>query len=447
MATNRIALAPSARPVDVPSPMGTARGSVLAGLAIVAIGFGGFGSWAAVAPIASAAIAPGSIVVDSNRQTVQHLEGGIISEILVSDGVRVRAGDVLVRLDETRIRANVEQLRGQYFALRGEEARLEAERDALPVVTFPAELTSLISDPSVATIIKGQTNVFESRARTLKGQADVLQQRRQQIIEESKGLDVQQKAQLRQINLIAEEAKSVKELVDKGLEKRPRLLALERASAGLEGERGELLSNIARAEQRIGEIDLQLVDLDNRLMSEVVQRLREVQAQIFDVEQKLRATEDMMTRIDVRAPRSGQVVDLHFHTPGGVIPAGAPILDIVPDDDKLIVEARLDPLDVESVHVGMPAEITLSAYNRRKVPTLGGRVILVSADRIDDPKVDLPYYLIRAEVDRGQLEGLDEVKLLPGMPAEMMIETGSRTALRYTFDPLINSMNRAFREE
>jgi HlyD family type I secretion membrane fusion protein len=182
-------------------------------------------------------------------------------------------------------------------------------------------------------------------------------------------------------------------------------------------------------------------------MSEVVQRLRELQTEIYDVEQKLRASLDMLKRVDIRAPRAGQVVNLQFHTTEGVIPPGGAILDIVPEDDKLIIEARLDPLDIDAVRVGLPAEVTLSAYNRRKVPPLNGTVILVSADRIDDPKLDISYYSIRVEVDRDQLDNLTEIQLLPGMPVEVMVKTGSRTALRYAFDPLINSMNRAFRED
>ncbi len=429
-----------------PPPTGT-KGPVIVGLVILLVAVGGFGSWAALAPLSSAALAPGVVVVEGSRKTVQHLEGGIIKEILVTEGSTVEAGDVLARLDETGPKTLYDLYRGQYLASIALEARLIAERDLSEEIAFPSELLDERDDSKVADIIAGQNRLFDARRTSLRGQIDILKQRGTQYEEEVAGLNAQLAATKQQLALIRQELAIVKDLYEKGHETKRRMLALQRARAGLRGERGELQSDISRVKQRIGESELRIIDLQNSFQREVVAQLRDIQTNISELTGRIHAQKYTLQRLDIRAPQAGVVVGLKIHTTDGVIGPGMPILDIVPTGDRMIVEARVKPHDIDIVYAGLRAQVRLTAYKRRSTPMVYGHVIHVSADRFIDDHSGAAYYLAKIEVDPSSLALLDGVKLYPGMPADVMIETGQRTALEYMISPITNSVNRAFREQ
>ncbi len=421
--------------------------AITVGIAIVVVFFGGFGAWASLAQLDSAAIAPGVISVDTNRKTVQHLEGGIVKEILVKDGDKVEAGQILMRLDPTRSQAAVGVLEGQFYADLAMEARLLAERDDRKGLSFADELIEATGDPEVVNIIAGQEGMFVLRRGTLDGQVEVLDQQIAQINNEIAGLSAQRKSKSRQLALVQEEYKAVKELFDKGYERKPRLLALQRAAATLEGEQAQFGSEIARAEQRIGEARIRILNLRKTFKEEVSKELREVQARLGEVRDRLTAQQDVLQRIEIVAPLDGIVVGLRHHTLGGVVNPGAAILDIVPTDDILVVEAKLRPDDIDSVHIGLSAQVRLIAYRQRTTPYVGGKLVRVSADLLVDEATGIPYFEARVEIDRDQLASLTDVTLYPGMPVEVLIETGNRTAMDYLLSPITGGFHKAFREQ
>jgi HlyD family secretion protein len=425
------------------------RRRVYVGLFFTALVFGGGGVWMAYAPLNGAAMAPGVISADSRNKTMQHLEGGIIRQILVEEGSKVETGQILVRLDDTRAVTDLQSVLGQLWAALGLQARLVAERDNLQNVDYPAELRTHQDDPEVAKIIKAQTGLFEARRTALTGQAAILTQKIGQYEEEIGGLNAQVQALDRQLGLIREESATVKQLVDQGLEKKPRLLALMRSASELEGQRGQAVAQIARARQNIGEMKLQITQLSIDRQNEVADSLNEVQSQIADLREQQEAAQDKVDRLAIRAPQPGTVVRLQFHTVGGVVGPGQPILDFVPRDDKLVVEARVRPEDVGVVRVGMPAEVRIHAYNQRRLPLVLGKVTYISADRISEKaeKNEEPYYLARVEIDPDSIERLPDAKLYAGMTTEVLIETGERTALDYFLTPITTSLRRSFREQ
>ena len=428
------------------APIRAARGSILFGLSVVLLAFGGVGTWAAFAPLDSAAIAPGEIVVKNNRKTVQHLEGGIIGRLFVKEGSRVEAGDILVALDDTRARASLSLVTGQYHAALAREARLIAERDEAKTINFAPELMEATHDPVVQDLVQSQLNVFQARRESLEGQQSVLRQRVEQYREEIVGLQAMERGQKRQLELISEESATVKDLVNRGMEKKPRLLALQRAWAELEGSRGENVAQIARAKQNIAGTELEIIQLRRTRLDQVTTDLHEVQTQINDLRERMLAASDVLKRIDIRAPQAGTVVGLKFHTAGGVIQAGEPILDLVPQEEKLIVEARLRPDDIDDVHPGLLAQVRLTAFKQRVTPSVDGKVTLVSADRLRDQRTGEPYFTAQVEIDPASLSTLPKTGLYPGMPADVVIVTGKRSAFDYMISPFTDAMQHAFRE-
>ncbi len=421
--------------------------AVVVGLAVLGLFFGLLGGWAALAPLTSAAVASGVVKVDSNRKTVQHLEGGIIAALVVQNGDRVGAGELLVRLDAAQARAGWALLRGQHDALAARAARLAAERDGAAAIAFDGDLAARRADPAVAAILAGQETVFASRRTTLAGQLDILRQRQEQLEAEIASRRAQLAAARRQQALLGEEIADVQVLVKKGLERRTRLLGLRRQQAALEGAQGEQQGLIARARQQIGEARLQIINRRNGQIDQVVAELAEVRSRLGELKERLVASRDVLARRAIVSPIAGTVVNLRFFTPGGVIGPGEPILDIVPLDDRLVVEARIRPLDIDVVRPGLAAEVRLTAFKQRTTPTLKGRVAYVSADRLVDGASGVAYFTARIEIPAGELARLAGVALYPGMPAEVMVVTGRRTALGYLLDPLTASLGRAFREE
>ncbi len=425
----------------------SARGPVVVGLLILVLAIGGFGAWAATAPLSSASIAPGVVVIEGRRKTVQHLEGGIVDEILVKEGSEVEAGQVLIRMDATRPQALYDLLRSEYSAALAVEARLLAERDGSDSITFSTEVLELTADPEIMALITGEKRLFETRRARLNGQVDILRQRIVQFEEQIKGLEAQRVSKTEQRALIKEELEAVLELYEKGYEKKPRVLALRRARARLHGERGEHIADISRVKQSIGEAELRIIDLQNAFQREVATELQNVRTRIAELRDRIRAQKDVLRRLDVRAPQAGVVMGLKIHTADGVISSGMPILDIVPSKEHLIIDAHVKPEDIDVVHAGLTAQVRLTAYKRRTTPTVEGWVTQVSADRFVDTNSGLAYYLARIELDPPSLAALDDVKLYPGMPAEVMIQTGDRTALEYIISPITSGLQRAFREE
>lgn len=420
---------------------------VIIGSVIVLLFFGVFGAWASLAPLESAAIAPGIVSVESNRKTVQHLEGGIIGKIHVRDGDVVRKGQVIVTLDETKARASLELLRGRWLAAKAQEARLIAERDDASEVVFPKEVLDETARPEVAEATSGQLRIFASRREALLRQQEILTQKSAQLREEIVGLKGQIKAEDEQLRLLAGEIKDVKGLVNQGLARRPRLLALQRRQAEISGSRSRNIAAIARSEQSITEAELRVAELRTQQVNEVVQSLREVQTELYDLRERIRAAEDVLTRTQIRAPQDGIVVNLQLHTEGGVVAPGQPILDIVPSKERKVVEARIDPQDIDVVKPGLEARVRLTALPQRNLVPIEGKVTSVSADRLVDEKTGLSYFSARIELtDDPRKGGLKDEVLYPGMQAEVLIVTGSRTLLEYMTGPVMQSFNRAFRE-
>lgn len=433
--------------LEAPSPTGYARTPLLIGLAIVLVAFVGSLGWAAIAPLASAAIAPGQVIVNSNRKVIQHLEGGIIQELPVRDGAQVKAGDPLVVLDDTQSGAMLEIVRGQYLNAKAREMRLIAERDGGDSIDFSDPVFSDQDIRGRRRAMEGQKSVFQARREAIQSQVDINNQRIAQLQDQIKGFEAQAEAAEKQNMLIQEEHKVVKELYEQGYEKKPRLLALERAMAEISGDRGEYLAKIAQARQQIGETKMAILDVSTKFMNEVVTELGQVQVEVADLEERLRALSDRSQRTVVRAPLDGTVVNMRFHTIGGVVPPGGEIMDLVPIGDDLVVEAMVSPQDIDTVHAGLPAEIRISAFHARTAPTLDGHVETISADSLQDKRTGQSYYLARVRIDEDSMGLLEDRKLYPGMQAEVMIKTGSRTALDIIISPITDSMNRAFREE
>jgi HlyD family type I secretion membrane fusion protein len=421
--------------------------TVLAGILSTVLFIGGFGLWAGTAPLDSAAVASGTVITESKRKIVQHKEGGIVARILVAEGTRVKAGDPLVRLDDTRVRSNLESLRIQYDELLAQLTRLQAERDRLPEVRFPDELTARRGDPRVAALLDGQNRLMAARQDSLNGQIDILSQRMVQLDSELGGLEAQLIGAEEQLSLIRDELTGVRMLVDKGLERRPRLLALQRDAASLEGACGEHRALIARAQQRRGETELQIIDLRNRRSEEVADELRDVQGRLTELRERLIVAADELHRTVITAPTAGIVMDLRFRTTGGVVGAGEPILDIVPADEALVIEAKVKPTDIDMVHNGLPAQVRLTAFKQRTTPVLVGEVEHVAADSMTDQRTGVSHYIAHVVIERHEFERAGNIELRPGMPADVMILTGRRTALEYLVTPLRDSFARAFRED
>jgi HlyD family secretion protein len=429
------------------SPRARLRGVTLAGNLLVLCFMLGLGTWSSLAPLESAAIASGVVESESSRKTIQHLEGGIVGKILVSDGDLVRSGQTLIALDDTRARAEVQSLQGQLWDAMAREARLEAEQQGYEKFSFSSELErEADANVAAATVLSTQQTIFMSRRKVFQSQVAVIREKRGQVEKEIEGLKAQETAVAQRIDIAREELDMVATLVNKGLERRPRLLNLQRELADIEGRRGEIAAQISRAGQVINESQANLFKLESDRQNEIAQALREAQNQIFQLRERVLSARDLLSRTEVKAPEDGVVTDLRIHTLGGVIGAGAPLMDLVPRQDRLIVTARLRPEDIDVVHPGLNAEVHLVPYNQRRVPRLKGIVTHVSADRLLDKRTDQPYYATKIRVDDAQIAAND-IQIIPGMPVQVFITTGRGTVALYALRPLLDSFHGAFRED
>ena len=428
------------------TPMKAIRGLVASGVAAVGIFVVAGGIWSVFAPLESAAVGSGQVEAESFRKRIEHLEGGIIGQILVHDGDAVRPGQVLVRLDDTKARTALLGLRGQYWDALAGEARLLAERNGAAEIAFPEALLQS-RDPAAATVIAGQRKIFETRRSLLKTKSDLYRQRIAEVNEEIGGYTAQEAAAIRRIAFAEEEIADLKKLLEKGLAQKPRLLELQRDHADIEGKRGDLVAQIAKAKQTIAENEVNILNLENDTQKEVASDLRDAQKKIHELAEQIEAAEYVMTRIEVRSPEAGVVTDLKFHTPGGVVQPGDRLMYLVPQEDRLIITVQLKPEDINVVHPGLSASVRLLPYKQRRTPQIEGTVTYVSADKLVDKKTNQPYYAARIRLDAEMLAKMPEVELVPGMPVEAMIRTGERTVAFYALSPVLDSFHRAFREK
>jgi HlyD family secretion protein len=423
------------------------RQHLIAGIVVVVLLAGGVGGWAATTELSGALIAQGSIVVDSNVKKVQHPTGGVVGELRVHDGDRVKAGEIVVRLDDTITRANLAIVTKGLDEFNARKARLIAERDGAETITFPDELMARVDEPTVANAMSNERKLFEFRHTARAGQKAQLAQRIDQLKEEIIGLTGQQTAKGREITLIGQELEGVRDLYKKNLVPITRLTALERDSARIEGERAQLIASVAQAKGKIVETQLQIIQIDQDLSSEVAKDMREVDGKIGEFVERKVTAEDQLKRIDIRAPQDGTVLQSTVHTVGGVITAGDPIMLIVPGADNLITEAKFNPQDVDQLQLGQTAMLRFSAFNQRTTPEIAGKVTRIAADTTTDQRTGQSYYTVRISMPPEEVMRLGDVKLIPGMPVEAFVQTGERTVFSYLVKPLRDQLMRAFREK
>lgn len=427
------------------------------GLVLVLVVFGGFGAWASLAPLNSAAVAPGVITVESYRKTVQHLEGGIIRTLTVHDGDSVKQDQVLATLDDTQPRAQLEVLRGQLYFLVAQEARLTAQRDGLPGVRYPQELLAHRNDPRVQEAMRLQDQTLKVRQTAHDGESAVYRRQIEQLRAKVVGLHAQKRSRDQLVESYRGDLADFTTLLKEGFTEKQKVEEMNRALAQSEGQRGELVSDIAANELHIAEIELKILQLEKDLQREVAKELSEVQTAVFEVREKVQSLKSMVNRSVIKAPVSGMVLGLAVHTIGAVIPPGGRLLDIVPQDEKLIMEVQVSPIDIDRVTVGQIAEVRFSSFKTRDLPMIVGTVIGLSADRIVEDGRDskesrggeMSYYLARVEVSSEGLQALQaaELNLVPGMPVEVLINTGARTLVQYLTRPLTDGFKRAFGED
>jgi HlyD family secretion protein len=423
------------------------RVHLIVGLAMVVLVAGGLGGWASTQEISGALIAPGQIVVESNVKKVQHPTGGVVGELRGRDGDIVKAGDVVVRLDDTVTKANLAIVTKNLDAAMARAARLEAEQRGLDRIKFPPQLTDRANDADVAAIIASEGKLFDVRVNGRVGQKAQLRERITQLNEEIGGLTAQETAKQQEIDLVQKELTGVKQLYDQHLVQLSRLTMLQRDAARLNGERAQYVAARAQAKGKITETELQIIQVDKDALSEVAKDLREANDKIGEFVERKVTAEDQLRRVDIRAPQDGMVEQSTVHTVGGVITAGDTIMLIVPQSDDLQVEAKVNPQDIDKLQIGQKTLLRLSAFNQRTTPELNGVVSRVSPDVTTDQRTGQSYYTIRVSMPPEEIARLGEVKLIPGMPAEAFVQTGDRTVISYLMKPLSDQLMRAFREK
>ncbi|WP_459870577.1 HlyD family type I secretion periplasmic adaptor subunit [Endothiovibrio diazotrophicus] len=413
------------------------------GLLIILAAFGLFGGWSALAELDSVVVAPGVVTVESHRKTVQHLEGGIVKAIRVDEGDRVAAGDVLLELDETKALAELEVVRSRYFSALAREARLQAERSDAPAARFPDELLAE-QDPRAQEAMTMQEQLLDARRDTFHSEIAILEQRVDQLKTKAEGLESLRASKETLERSYREEAVELKRLFEKGMTDKLRLRQLQRSAAEAGGEAGDHAAAIASTGLQINETRQQILRQRRERLSQVTDDLQQVQAELFDLRERLNVLGDSVARARIVAPASGIVLGLAVHTIGAVIQPGTRILDIVPQDEPLVVDARVPPAAIDKVRLGVAADIRFTAFSARTTPVVAGHVSQVSADRLDEQGDGVPYYLVRITADADGERGF---ALVPGMPAEVVLKTGKRTLFSYLAQPLTDAVARSFTED
>jgi HlyD family secretion protein len=418
------------------------------GLVALAILVGGFGTWAATTNISGAIVASGSIEVDQNRQVVQHPDGGVVAQILVDEGDTVAAGDTLLKLDPTLLQSELNIVEVQYFELVARSARLQAERDGLDQVTFPqALLDQGAADPEVSDMIKGQRNLFLARRDSIAREIEQLSKRSDQISDQVSGVEAQQEALGKQLELIKDELANKQELLQGGLTRASEVLSLQREEARLLGSMGELRAQKAQAQGRMTEIDIQILGLNTNRREEAITTLRDLQSRERELAEQRRALNERLSRMDITAPVNGVVYGLTVFTPRSVIRPAEPVLYLVPQDRPLVIAAQVEPIHIDQLFVNQEVSLRFSALDQRETPELFGHVQQISADAFEDEASRLRYYRAEIVLSEGEIDRLPEGSaLIPGMPVEAFIRTADRTPLAYLVKPFTDYFAKAFRE-
>jgi len=452
-AMTRFGLFLLARPgaVSAEAPLATRLGlsceaEMRSGMRVLLIAALVVGVWGGLAPLSGAVVLPGALVSESSLRKVQHPTGGVVTQIAAHDGDLVKAGDLLARIDDTAVRANRQVIVGQLDAIRARVARLTAERDDAPDMPTPDKLASRLGDKDVAPIVAAEKSLFKARKISRNGQRELLIGRIGQLEEEIRGLDAQMKSQEAQRALIASEEKGVQQLYQKNLVPLARLTALQRDAARIDGSQGQLISSTAETHSKIDEARLQVARLDQDFRAEVMKDLRESQDKEAELSERAVAAQDQLDHVEIRAPVTGVVHQLSVHTIGGVVSPGEVLMEISPEKDELQVEAHLQPHDIDQARLGQKARVRFSAFNQRTTPALEGQVVFVSPDTTQDAKSGAAFYRVRVALTPDEVGRLDGLQLMPGMPAEVFLQTGSRTMLSYLFKPLNDQLSRVFRE-
>lgn len=426
----------------------SSRGPVIFGMLGLTLLVGVFGGWAAMTSIAGAIVASGRIEVESNRQIVQHPDGGVVAEILVREGDVVEIGQPLIRLDSKLLQSELVIIEGQLFELMARRGRLDAERDNLDMVTFDPELIeAAASRPDVAELVDGQMRLFNARRDSASRETEQLDKRRDQMRNQIEGIEAQQRSLTTQLALIDEELRNQQSLLDRGLAQASTVLNLRRTKANLDGSLGELTASKAQAEGRITEIEIEILKLGTTRREEAITRLRDLRYRELELAEQRRSLIERLERLDITAPVAGIVYGLQIHAPRSVIRAADPVLFLVPQDRPLVIMAQISPIHIDEIIVGQPVIVNLSALDRRQTPTLKGTVSKLSADAFDDPNTGVSYYRAEVILDEGELERLPAgTILIPGMPVETFIRTEDRSPLTYLVKPFTDYFKRAFRE-
>lgn len=428
-------------------PIWSSRGPIILGMISVFILVAGFGVWSLATSIAGAIVTTGQIEVEQNRQVVQHPDGGVVDEILVTESATVKAGDVLIRLDGTTLQSELAIVEGQFYEILARRARLEAERDDAPTPVYSDSLLAVgKARPDVANQIDGQSRLFVARRETLSKQSEQLERRIGQIVSQVDGVDAQTKALNTQLDLIEQELADVQSLLAKGLAQQSRVLALEREQASLEGRLGELASTRAQAQGQMTQIDLEILRLAAARREEANTQLRDIGPTELELAERQRALIERIGRLDIRAPVSGIVLGLQFTTPRAVIRPADPVLYLIPQDRPLVIATQVPPIHIDQVYAGQPVKLVFSSFSSRTTPQLNGRVSQVSADAFSNQETGASFYRAEVILDPGEIEKLQDLVLLPGMPVEAFIQTDVRTPMAYLLKPFTDYFSRAFRE-
>lgn len=408
----------------------------------------GLGGWAATARLQGAVIAPGQLEVENRRQVVQHPDGGVVGEILVREGDLVAAGEVLVRLDGTQLRSELAVLESQLFELMARRGRLEAEQSDRETIRFDPELIEVAQfDPGVRSLLDGQQALFEARRRTMQREVEVMHERRAQIREQIAGSESQIASLERQRELIAEELVSQRQLLAKGLAQASRVLALEREAARLDGERGRLVAQTAQLKGEASELEIEVLRLEASRREEAITTLRDLGFRELELRERRLALRERLSRLEIRAPVGGVVLDMAVHALQAVVRPADPILYIVPIDSALVIQAEVDPTNIDSVHPGQEAVLRFSAFSTRTTPVLFGTVSKVSPDAFVDEETRRSFYRAEVLLRAGEIAKLEGQQLVAGMPVEVFIQTGERTPIQYLLKPITDYLSRAMREE
>ena len=423
------------------------RSVAFAGYTLIAMTFGVAGVWAAVAKLDKAVIATGFVETETNRKTVQHLEGGIVRQILIKEGDHVTEGQVLFRLEQVQAEANNESLSNQLDSALALEARLVAERDGARKISWPKEFTDRLIEPTLSHTLDDQIHQFEERRGSLEGQKNVIESRIVQLHKEIDGISIEKTSTESQTTYINQELVGLRELAGKNLVPVTRVYAMERERTRLEGSVGRAVADMAKAESSIDEMNIQIQELTQKFQEEVASSLLDARQKIADLRERLSVSQDVVNRLAITAPRAGMVQNLKVFTIGQVLRGGEPLLDIVPDNDALVVHAEFSTTDIDNVFAGMTSEVRFPAFHSRTIPVMLGKIESISHDRLLDESTHQYYYLGLVSLNRGDIPDEYRSRVRAGMPAEIIVSSGERTVLNYLVGPLSSSLRKTFREQ